>query len=73
MSYVSKFDPPPPRSTHSTPSAPTVSHSYSSDSHPLCCARQIGAAIAVLICSTLGLPVSTSHCLVGAVVGVGGY
>lgn len=27
--------------------------------------------MAVLVCSALGLPVSTSHCLVGAVVGVG--
>ncbi|KAL1530736.1 hypothetical protein AB1Y20_001635 [Prymnesium parvum] len=31
---------------------------------------QIGAAIAVLSSSVLGLPVSTSHCLVGAVFGV---
>ena len=33
-------------------------------------ATQIGAAVAVLGSSTLALPVSTSHCLVGAVVGV---
>ena len=33
-------------------------------------AVQTGAAIAVLGSSALGLPVSTSHCLVGAVVGV---
>jgi len=34
-------------------------------------AAQIGAAVAVLTSSALGLPVSTSHCLVGAVIGVG--
>jgi phosphate/sulfate permease len=34
-------------------------------------ATQIGAAIAVLLSSVLGLPVSTSHCLVGAVIGIG--
>merc|ERR1711865_137050 len=34
-------------------------------------ATQIGAAIAVLASSVVGLPVSTSHCLVGSVVGVG--
>lgn len=33
-------------------------------------ATQIGAAIAVLASSVFGLPVSTSHCLVGAVIGV---
>uniref|UniRef100_A0A7S3F1X3 Phosphate transporter n=1 Tax=Haptolina ericina TaxID=156174 RepID=A0A7S3F1X3_9EUKA len=33
-------------------------------------ATQIGAAVAVLGSSVLGLPVSTSHCLVGAVIGV---
>ena len=33
-------------------------------------ATQIGAGIAVLGSSTMALPVSTSHCLVGAVVGV---
>jgi phosphate/sulfate permease len=33
-------------------------------------ATQIGAAAAVLASSVIGLPVSTSHCLVGAVVGV---
>lgn len=32
---------------------------------------QIGGAVAVLASSALGLPVSTSHCLVGAVVGIG--
>ena len=32
---------------------------------------QIGAAAAVLSSSVLGLPVSTSHCLVGSVAGVG--
>ena len=30
---------------------------------------QIGAAIAILISSMLGLPVSTSHCLVGSIIG----
>lgn len=34
-------------------------------------ATQIGAAVAVLLSSVLGLPVSTSHCLIGSVVGVG--
>jgi phosphate/sulfate permease len=34
-------------------------------------ATQMGAAVAVLGSSVLGMPVSTSHCLVGAVVGVG--
>merc|ERR1711959_683182 len=34
-------------------------------------ATQIGAAIAVLASSMMGLPVSTSHCLVGAVIGIG--
>ena len=33
-------------------------------------ATQIGAGIAVLVSSTVDLPVSTTHCLVGAVVGV---
>jgi len=32
---------------------------------------QIGGAVAVLSASSLGMPVSTSHCLVGAVVGIG--
>jgi phosphate/sulfate permease len=34
-------------------------------------ATQIGAAVAVLGSSALKLPVSTSHCLVGAVLGIG--
>merc|ERR1711964_926531 len=34
-------------------------------------ATQMGAAVAVLCASALGLPVSTSHCLVGAVIGIG--
>lgn len=34
-------------------------------------ATQMGGAIAVLGSSYLGLPVSTSHCLVGSVVGIG--
>lgn len=34
-------------------------------------ATQVGAALAVLLSSALGMPVSTSHCLVGAVVGCG--
>ena len=34
-------------------------------------ATQVGASVAVLGSSVLGLPVSTSHCLIGAVVGVG--
>ena len=33
-------------------------------------AAQFGAATAVLVCSRMGLPVSTTHCLVGAVMGV---
>ncbi|MDH3897631.1 MAG: inorganic phosphate transporter, partial [Deltaproteobacteria bacterium] len=32
---------------------------------------QFGAATTILVCSRLGLPVSTTHVLVGAVVGVG--
>jgi PiT family inorganic phosphate transporter len=32
---------------------------------------QFGAATTILVCSCLGLPVSTTHVLVGAVVGVG--
>jgi len=32
---------------------------------------QIGAATTILVCSRLGLPVSTTHVLVGSVVGVG--
>mmetsp|Transcript_18335 Transcript_18335/g.27452 ORF Transcript_18335/g.27452 Transcript_18335/m.27452 type:complete len:514 (+) Transcript_18335:2-1543(+) len=34
-------------------------------------ATQMGAALAVLLSSVLGMPVSTSHCLVGSVLGVG--
>ncbi len=34
-------------------------------------AATFGAATSVLICSRLGMPVSTSHCAVGGVVGVG--
>jgi len=34
-------------------------------------ATQIGAAVAVLLSSAMGLPVSTSHCLVGSVIGIG--
>merc|ERR1712032_775728 len=34
-------------------------------------ATQIGGAVAVLSASVLGMPVSTSHCLVGAVFGIG--
>jgi len=34
-------------------------------------ATQIGAAMALLTASLLGMPVSTSHCLVGAVIGIG--
>lgn len=34
-------------------------------------AATFGAATSVLICSKLGMPVSTSHCAVGGVVGVG--
>ena len=34
-------------------------------------ATQIGAAVAVLASSAAGLPVSTSHCLVGSITGVG--
>lgn len=36
-------------------------------------ATQMGAAIAVMLSSALGLPVSTSHCLVGSVVGIGAF
>ena len=32
---------------------------------------QFGAATTILVCSRLGLPVSTTHVLVGSVVGVG--
>jgi phosphate/sulfate permease len=32
---------------------------------------EFGAATTILVCSRLGLPVSTTHVLVGAVVGVG--
>jgi len=36
-------------------------------------ATQMGGAVAVLGSSALGLPVSTSHCLVGSVVGIGAF
>jgi inorganic phosphate transporter, PiT family len=32
---------------------------------------EFGAATTILVCSQLGLPISTTHVLVGAVVGVG--
>ena len=32
---------------------------------------QAGATMAVLLSTTIGLPVSTSHCLVGALIGTG--
>eukprot|EP00494_Astrolonche_serrata_P008018 UN08052 len=34
-------------------------------------ATQMGAAVAIMLSSTLELPVSTSHCLIGSVIGVG--
>ena len=34
-------------------------------------AANIGATITVLVCSNLGMPISTTHTLVGAIVGVG--
>lgn len=32
---------------------------------------QLGGAVAVMSSSALGMPVSTSHCLVGSVIGIG--
>merc|ERR1712146_409653 len=34
-------------------------------------ATQMGAAVALMAASVAGMPVSTSHCLVGSVVGIG--
>jgi len=39
-----------------------------------CCAGfvvEISGAVVVMLCSRYGLPISTTHCLVGAVVGIG--
>jgi PiT family inorganic phosphate transporter len=49
----------------------TVGHNITGIAPTRGFAAEFGAATTVLVCSKLGLPVSTTHTLVGAVVGIG--
>ncbi len=49
----------------------TVGHNITAISPTRGFAAEFGAATTVLVCSRMGLPVSTTHVLVGAVVGIG--
>ena len=49
----------------------TVSNKITALSPSKAFAVQLGAAVSVLTSSVVEMPVSTSHCLVGAVIGVG--
>jgi phosphate/sulfate permease len=49
----------------------TVGNKITMLTPPKSFSTQMGAAVAVLASSAFSMPVSTSHCLVGAVVGVG--
>lgn len=49
----------------------TIGHSITGISPTRGFAAEFGAATTVLMCSKMGLPVSTTHTLVGAVIGIG--
>ena len=49
----------------------TIGHSITAIAPTRGFAAEFGAATTVLVCSKMGLPVSTTHTLVGAVIGIG--